>query len=678
MENVRRLLALVVVAALAGCAGGGSNSSGTNTGTDPGGGGIDPGGGTDPGTGTTACTTCPAGQTCGGGGVPSRCGTMVPVCADGWCWSTPLPQGNHLNGVSARSPSDVFAVGDQGTILHWTGDRLEAMASPTRRSLKAVWAAPGVQDAWAVGDASVILHFDGNAWTKEYGPVEQQFSTTLNAVFGTSLTDVWAVGDQGRILHRGASGIWTSATSPAADTAGLRAVWASGPNDVLVVSEDYSYGTHAAYRWNGATWSRISLPYAGAAVWGSGPSDVWIVGSGWVFGGLTYHWDGTKWASATSTGTGQALAGTGAADVWSADSYTIRHFDGTRWSEVKLPTGVPSIHAVASAGPGAAWVVGENGAILHSTGGTFVPVSQGTVAPSSWGRFTELSGAGGAIWAVGHATIGRFDGTSWTIDVTRGADDVWAVAADDVWFAGTDATYSTVQHWNGTSYETSLDARADATAPNAGELSAIWAAPGGEVWAFAADGHAALHRKDGVWSLVDLETPLPALWDVEDAFGTASDLYLIGNMVAHWDGASWSRLPTSDWAYFGWKGDDLWLSGYHASGNNLASDENVFRVSGTTWTPTFADGTFYSGAITGLAPADLYVCDQVGWLDPGSTTWLNGVAVFRWNGSGYGRMHPPVATIEQLFAQPSGYGFADTGVWAATTDGNGGVLVFRP
>ncbi len=45
----------------------------------------------------------------------------VPAIGDtaDWTWQNPLPQGNSLRDVWGSSGSDVFAVGDGGTILHY-------------------------------------------------------------------------------------------------------------------------------------------------------------------------------------------------------------------------------------------------------------------------------------------------------------------------------------------------------------------------------------------------------------------------------------------------------------------------------------------------------------------------------------------------------------------------------
>jgi len=53
----------------------------------------------------------------------------------------PAPQGNRLNGVGGTGASDVFAVGDYGTILHWDGDSWSGMTSGVEVWLSGVWGA---------------------------------------------------------------------------------------------------------------------------------------------------------------------------------------------------------------------------------------------------------------------------------------------------------------------------------------------------------------------------------------------------------------------------------------------------------------------------------------------------------------------------------------------------------
>ena len=45
----------------------------------------------------------------------------------GWEWQNPLPQGNTLRAVWGSSATDVFAVGDAGTIVHYDGTTWSSM-----------------------------------------------------------------------------------------------------------------------------------------------------------------------------------------------------------------------------------------------------------------------------------------------------------------------------------------------------------------------------------------------------------------------------------------------------------------------------------------------------------------------------------------------------------------------
>jgi photosystem II stability/assembly factor-like uncharacterized protein len=65
--------------------------------------------------------------------------------------------------------------------------------------LNGLWGS-STSDVYAVGDAGTILHsIDGGAnWKYETGGV----TTNLNGVWGSAANDVFAVGDAGVILHR--------------------------------------------------------------------------------------------------------------------------------------------------------------------------------------------------------------------------------------------------------------------------------------------------------------------------------------------------------------------------------------------------------------------------------------------------------------------------------------------
>jgi hypothetical protein len=142
--------------------------------------------------------------------------TSNNIWAVGWELGGPLWQGRILNwngaqwsrqpGVSSSplnsvwgiGATDVWAVGDNGTIVHGTsapGGPWTVQASGTTSHLNAIWGSG--TDLFAVGDSGTIVHWNGSAWAV------QPSGTThnLNDIWGTSSSDVWATGNGGTILH---------------------------------------------------------------------------------------------------------------------------------------------------------------------------------------------------------------------------------------------------------------------------------------------------------------------------------------------------------------------------------------------------------------------------------------------------------------------------------------------
>src|SRR5437868_5715302 len=100
-----------------GAPGVGGGSGGATSGTGGGVGGGSTGGGVGGGQGGTGGT----------GGVRAPDST--------WRWQHPLPQGNHLLAAWANSPTDAWAVGEQGTIIHWNGTTWSGASSGTIETL---------------------------------------------------------------------------------------------------------------------------------------------------------------------------------------------------------------------------------------------------------------------------------------------------------------------------------------------------------------------------------------------------------------------------------------------------------------------------------------------------------------------------------------------------------------
>ncbi|AKU99844.1 hypothetical protein AKJ09_06508 [Labilithrix luteola] len=100
-----------------------------------------------------------------------------------------------LNGVWEVAPNDVWAVGGNGTIRHYTGKGLlwDIVPSPTGKTITAMWGS-SASNLWAVGEGGLVLHYDGAAWKRV--PVSGLGDRIVDFV------SVWGVGD-GRVFAVG-------------------------------------------------------------------------------------------------------------------------------------------------------------------------------------------------------------------------------------------------------------------------------------------------------------------------------------------------------------------------------------------------------------------------------------------------------------------------------------------
>jgi hypothetical protein len=135
--------------------------------------------------------------------------------------------GSNLLGVTAASPTKVWAVGDvdtgaavMGTLIErWNGVAWRAVTSPTNRSGALVDnVAARAHDAWAVGWRQVAgqtqplaLRWMGGGWVTTPTPSSSRRAGALAAVAITAQHTVWVVGNRGSRAYaaRWGDGAWT-------------------------------------------------------------------------------------------------------------------------------------------------------------------------------------------------------------------------------------------------------------------------------------------------------------------------------------------------------------------------------------------------------------------------------------------------------------------------------------
>src|SRR4051794_36378694 len=331
--------------------------------------------------------------------------------------------GNLLNGVSASSETDAWAVG--------------SLCCSMRNS----------------GTGALTEHWDGSAWTVVLGPDARFQDEVLNAVADMSPSDVWAVGRVKQsgyaggtplILHWDGSS-WQTIPPPSGVTGEPRAVSSDGAGGAWVVGDD-GHGHPIALRCSLVACAPVSLPQSGTVgrlrgIKAFAENDVWAVGES-DNRTLVVHWDGAGWSVVPSPNPDpnvdilHAVGGVAGNDLWAvgrmAQNETdtgvppgtrtlAMHWDGTGWSAASTPNvgDQDALMGVAASSSAAVTAVGAfedrtgGGAVERTLGMRWSGSSWATLATPNPGTPDNLLRAAASIpgtpdvWAVGsHLTTG--------------------------------------------------------------------------------------------------------------------------------------------------------------------------------------------------------------------------------------------------------------------------------
>jgi len=194
----------------------------------------------------------------------------------GATWTPQLAMGVtvDLNAVGGSSSSDVYLVGDNGTILHGSGTTWSTMNSPAGTArLLAIWAiAP--MDLYIAGAGNTVMHNGGSGWVTQ----TVVGTTELRGVWGVA-GHIWAVGSGGTILKSTGNGNWAAETSGTPNE--LRAIFGTSATDVWVVGDGVVLHSDGGGTWTAAA-DGVPADVNLRAIGGRPGGPVWAVGNAWT------------------------------------------------------------------------------------------------------------------------------------------------------------------------------------------------------------------------------------------------------------------------------------------------------------------------------------------------------------------------------------------------------------
>ncbi len=203
----------------------------------------------------------------------------APAPSQGTAYASPV----RALGAGAAG---LFAVGERGRVLRWTGLDFTTQQSPTDRDLHALWMDPATPDGWAAGDDGVLLRRDALVgWQVAPSPTNADVLALSGGAQGPWLLDV-----AGGLFHHTLTG-WEAVQGPPG-AVGLRAlavqtVQAPPPASAVVLDALWLAGAQGAL-WHGLpgvdgkfTWTKLqggSATTTWLAVHADGDA-VWLAGT---------------------------------------------------------------------------------------------------------------------------------------------------------------------------------------------------------------------------------------------------------------------------------------------------------------------------------------------------------------------------------------------------------------
>jgi hypothetical protein len=372
-------------------------------------------------------------------------------------------------------------------------------------------------------------------------------------------------------------------------------------------------------------------------------TDIWAVGrtmDQWRSYALTLHSDGSSWTVVPSPADQglrlEDVVTLGPGDAWAVgwtgnpssldDQSVAMHWNGSAWSIVPTPqpggASVDRLLAVDAAGANDVWATGvywdassyPHTVILHWNGTSWRLFGTGRPRLSSGGpiaipcdNYNGLAGitviSATDAWAVGDATTCHYNGTAWTeipspqprseyYEIALPLEDISAASPSDIWAVGARITdngftisWDTLaEHWDGSQWARTV------ALPVGQTLLGVDAVASNDVWAVGRDDY--------------------------------------GPLIVHYDGSSWSRVPTPEANRAGQLAgvdsaapDDLWAAGNYQLGALV--ERAPSRTQGAVVGQTNVSGSTVSwfGAENGSTAADVGGGYQVGGLLAGTYTF---------------------------------------------------------
>jgi len=328
-----------------------------------------------------------------------------------------------FNSVLGNSENSIFAVGKDGIIFYFDGDKWEQQFSPTEKDIESIWKR-GTDDFYAVGEDGLFLAYDGNYWNE----IETNLTYHLFDISGDDHT-IWIAG-----------GMWQQSgvvIQYEKNQFSNPHMLVNIPFSSIDVTDNAVYVAGSEmYCYTQNQWEPVELFRKGFftsinGIWGNSTNNIYAVGEN----GALLHYNGTIWEKATTELSSHlnAIWGLSSDNILAVgNNGTIIHYNGSSWSVLPVQTqyDLQDVWGIENQ----FFIVGNNGILLNfqNSGLTEITTDNATTLNAIWG--TSVNN----IYAAGNnGLIMRFDGQKWNriqaptennlFDIWGHKNDIYAV-----------------------------------------------------------------------------------------------------------------------------------------------------------------------------------------------------------------------------------------------------------
>jgi hypothetical protein len=161
---------------------------------------------------------------------------------------------NTLQGIWGTDAKNIYAVGEEGTILHFDGKSWTSMKSNTTAFLSGIWGKNN-KEIYAVGQNGTILRYDGTKWQG----MTTGSTAFLQSIWGDKTSgEIFTVGVDGTILAYSPARKFT-AFSPPKESTPSKEITISLFKDAIIPPHSYGATKTAEVEFPAGNWSKIEL-----------------------------------------------------------------------------------------------------------------------------------------------------------------------------------------------------------------------------------------------------------------------------------------------------------------------------------------------------------------------------------------------------------------------------------